>query len=487
MDQAETKDAGSLTLLALAVVAVGLGCGARYETSVLIHMMDAQETFFRTEVVPSFTRGSRTRVNVVHMNTVDSIAADVARLGPGAGLIKIPFYQGWGLVERGVIAPLESLVTAAEMEEIEATYLLTSLGRKEGKTWFIPRKFETRLMVYSRKRVAEVVARRHEMRSAVDSALQRLNGRGLPAAYVFKEDPGQWDFFDLFFAGYVWSRTTYHGREHGRVAHQGRRYGGTSQRIVDRVFQCGGSAQDVLLMSGDAVVDAFEWEAAYALSGVYNPRMWEKGWGSLEIWEGFGNEGVFLSFLTQSDCFFLHGTGNDGLQGYLDDPADMGIAVMPAGGSLQLNELGDPLRSGSRAITTGGWWWGVAASSSDTRAAYRLARHITSVNNQIQGCTRFGMIPVRKDILSDITMMFGGGWVTRIYEASFHQLMHNASTAIPDHPAFGQIADLYLDAWFDLAVQRGVDRYGSLEQGYIARRLAEVYAPRVQGIIAESR
>ena len=135
--------------------------------------------------------------------------------------------------------------------------------------------------------------------------------------------------------------------------------------------------------------------------------------------------------MTQLDCFFIHGTGQDGLDGYLKDPADMGVATMPQGCSATLDKDGTVEREGCKAVTTGGWWWGIPCDSPDPRLSYRLARYITSTKSQLKDCSRFGMIPVRKDILSDMSMLFGEGWITEIYETSFKQLMNNGSAVLP--------------------------------------------------------
>jgi ABC-type glycerol-3-phosphate transport system substrate-binding protein len=212
--------------------------------------------------------------------------------------------------------------------------------------------------------------------------------------------------------------------------------------------------------------------------------MWEQEWSGGGVWGGFKSGDVFLSFMTQLDCFFIHGTGRDGLDGYVENPDDLGFAIMPGGCSVDLDANADYRRTGTRSITTGGWWWGVPASTPYPELSVKLAEHITSTNNQIQGCTRFGMIPVRKDILSDMSMMFGGGWITRVYETSFTQLMHNKNTTVPVNPRYSDIANLYLDAWYDIVVQKNWSEDNSppsLE--YIAELLRLKYQPRADAIL----
>jgi ABC-type glycerol-3-phosphate transport system substrate-binding protein len=163
----------------------------------------------------------------------------------------------------------------------------------------------------------------------------------------------------------------------------------------------------------------------------------------------------------------------------------MGVAVMPAGCSVELDKRGNILRVGRSAVSTGGWWWGIPADSPDPRASYNLSRHITSTENQIQGCGRFGMIPVRKDILSDMSMLFGGGWISNIYAVSFEQLMKNRKTVLPSQSGFDRVRDIYLSAWFDIVVRGNwsADRKYPNRQ-YIADLLSAVYKPKA-GEVAE--
>lgn len=475
-----------LCILSL-VLAIVAGCAPQQRTKVLIQMIDAQEKFFTSEIIPPFEKESGVAVDVVHMNSIDSIEQELAKYPGQVSLVKVPFVKGWELAGKDLFKSLDSFLSESEMEQFRSTYMLTSLGSQGGSTYFIPRKFETRLMVYSKSKVADAVSRWHGYRDSVDMALRKYNGQGLPATYALEDDPNQWDFFDVFFVGYLWAHTNYDGRFSGRIAHRGKRYSGTALRIVDRVFECGGDSTAVLTMRGDAVVDAFAWEAAYASSGVYNPKMWEQEWSGTGVWGGFKSGDVFLSFMTQLDCFFIHGTGRDGLDGFLANPDDMGVASMPAGCSLELDNKGDVLRRGGKSITTGGWWWGIPASAPDPVLSYRLAQRITSTDNQIQGCTRFGMIPVRKDILSDMSMMFGGGWITEVYQTSFQQLMHNQNSVVPTNPAFGKISDLYLDAWFDIVVGKNWPA-GAVEPRPAAIRstLESKYAPQALNLLGRN-
>jgi hypothetical protein len=472
----------SLRLLA-GVFAMSLlfGCAPRKEVKVLIQMIKQQENYFISEVVPEFEQKYKVKIQVIHMDNVDSIENELDKYKKQVVLVKIPFSKSWALVKANRIKDLNSFLTQADLQDLGNTFLLTTLGQNGGRQYLIPRKFETRVMVYRKSKVADAVATWRTFKDSLDAVLKLVNGRGLPATYTLEENPNDWDYYDVFVAGWVWAHTPYDGKTMARVANRGKRYSGTGLTVVDRVFQCNGDSTNVLRMEGDPVVDAYMWESLYAACGVYNKRMWEEEWSGTDIWKGYGTGDVFLSFMTQLDCFFIHGTGRDSLQGYLTDPDDMGVATMPTGCSVELDNGGAALRPGRKSITTGGWWWGIPMDSPDLAVSYALARHITGTKNQIQECSRFGMIPVRKDILGDMSMMFGGGWITQVYEASFNQLTLNKSTVIPANAAFDKINGVYIDAWYDIVVGKNwsVDKKLPLRD-FVSNVLSSKYAPAAQ-------
>jgi ABC-type glycerol-3-phosphate transport system substrate-binding protein len=474
---------GSLSIV-VAVILLS-GCSAPKQSEILIHMLKAQEDYFAKETMTGFDREKHATTKVVHYENTGDLEAELTKHAGKAAIVKIPFEKSKALIRKNFLKPLDSFLTEDELKEFRSNYLLTSLGTYGDKQYLIPRKFETRIMVYCKSKVADAVSRWPTFKEAINEDMKKINGYGLPPTYVIEDDPNKWDFFDVYVVGWIWAHTPYDGRTVPRIGHRGKRYSGTSLRIIDRVFQCGGDSTQVLTMNGNAVTDAFMWEAVYA-SSVYNKRMWEEAWSGTEIWKGFRDGDVFLAFMTQVDCFFIHGTGSDGLDGYLANPDDMGVAAMPAGCSVLLDPSGAVLREGGKSVTTGGWWWGIPATTPDPRLSWAMAKYITGTKSQIQDCSRFGMIPVRKDILGDMSMMFGGGWVTSIYETSFRQLMFNKYTVIPGDPHFDEITDVYLDAWYDIVVHRNwAASPGDAPQWqHVHDVLATTYVPRVASILA---
>ena len=455
------------------------GCSRPASIKVLIKMIDKQEAYFSQRIAAPFALDQNAQVAVEHYNNTDSLEYYLENNSGQVGIVKVPFDKASVLINKKLLLPLDSVCTPLQMEEYKKTYLLTGLAQRDGQYYLIPRKFETRIMVFSKSKVSDALERWRKNKDSIDVSLKKINGYGLPATYILESDPDKWNFYDIYVLGWIWAHTPYDGVVCPRVANRGKRYAGTSLGVIDRVFQCNGDNDVVLSMDGIPVADAFHWETVYAADGIYNPKMWTEGWGGAEIWKGFNNGTVFLSFMTQLDCFFIHGTGQDGLDGYLKNPDDMGVTIMPQGCSVQLDDHGTLRRKGTRSITTGGWWWGIPASTPNPALSYKLAQYITSTTVQIQESTRFGMIPVRKDILSDLSMLFGGGWISEVYQISLRQLMENKYTTIPHDAAFNQIASIYLDGWYDMVVNQNFSKNRTTPDfDYITSVLQKTYVPK---------
>ncbi|MBN1130004.1 MAG: hypothetical protein JXA71_13515, partial [Chitinispirillaceae bacterium] len=289
-----------LTALCMLLASAALtGCGPSIKMTALVSMMPDQESFFRNEMVPGFERERRAKILVAHYGDPDSLDEYLRAPGSNIGLVKVPFERRTALIEQGLFKPIADILPPEKLRSFSGDYLLTKLGEVHGRPCLIPRKFETRIMVYDRNRVSDALGMWKKYKNELDAAIKRHNGVGLPADYILENDPNKWDYFDFFVVGWIWSHTQFNGKAVGRIGLRGKRYSGTWLGIVDRIYQLGGDSAAVVSMTGDAVIDAFHWEAVYAASGVYNPAMWEKGWSGADIWKAFADGEVFLSFMTQ--------------------------------------------------------------------------------------------------------------------------------------------------------------------------------------------
>jgi ABC-type glycerol-3-phosphate transport system substrate-binding protein len=384
--------------------------------------------------------------------------------------------------------PYDSIMGRGDLRRLRSQYNSHALrlGTIGGKLYYLPRKLETRIMVYLKSKVAEAVRGWKNFRSAINSSLKKENGYGLPTGYRLESDPNRWDYYDIFVVSYYWANTPYYGIKMPRMAHRGKKYGGTVVGLADRIFQMGGSARDILRMSTDPVVDVFVWEAVYRKNGLYNPSMWQDPWSGGGIWNAMKDGKVFLAMMHQIDTFFIHGGTHPRMQGYLADPDDMGVAVMPRGVSFELDRRGRSLRRGSRKAGTAGWWWGIPRTAPYPELSLELAKWITSYKNHYSECRVFGMMPVRRDILAHLKRVFPGDWMANVFDISIKQVGINGNTTVPLLPEYSSMGKIYLDAWYNIVVRENYGRGGRIERDYIRKRLHGFYVPKIKGILRDS-
>ena len=414
----------------------------------------------------------------VDLKTYDD-PAELPRLlaaGDTVDLVDPPLSMTRALVGRDLIAPLEEVVTPKELAELRKEFFLMDLGSVNGRTYFLPRYLETPVLIYLKSQVAEAVQYWDFRKDEINRALARHNGKGLPRNYVLERDPSQWDYFDLFVVGYYWSAKEVQGQKRGRMALGPLGSPATPQSLMDKVFQTGGAPEALLRMNDEAVVDMFQWQSVMIKEGILNPSLIKTRWDEPGIRDGFKRGELFLSEATQMEAFLIHGNATPEMPGFLANPEDMGVALMPKGVSLQLDARGAALREGRRSVGTRGYWWGVTKQSRNRALAFRLAHYLSNTQNQILESSTFGMIPVRQDLLGEMGLMFGGGWTSEVFQTASRQLVENRYTVVPLIEEFTDLGLNYLAAYGEICMPgalqktRYEDIRKSLEERYIPRQ-----------------
>ncbi len=437
------------------------GCAEKdvKEISVLIRMMPAQETFFRDQIIPEFEKIHKCKIKIGNFENewdiVKFLDLEKAKKHGDIALVKVPFEMTHVLVQKGFMSDLYVAQDTSVVNQDLAEYhpLASGLGYINDKPYYIPRKLETRTMFYLKSKVTDAVTAFPKHKDRINKELKKLNGYGLPFEYVLEADPNQWDFYDVYVVGNIWANTEYNGVKMGRVAHRGARYGGTALDLIDKSLQLGATKEDILSLTSDKVVGMFLWERMFVESNVYNPAMWQDQWKGSNIYNGIKDGKVYLSILQQIDQFLVHGWKDDPtMPTFLPDENDMGLALMPKAVSFELDAQGKYKYEGSRAQSTGGWWWGIPKTAPNARLAYALARFITNRENQAKECSKFGMLPVRKDILQNLQQVFDQGWVGDIFKVAVEQIAANDLTTVPLVKSYTDVGQTYIDAWLGLCV-----------------------------------
>lgn len=439
----------SIYVFIFIVSTIILGCSSTKNINMLIHMMPIQEEYLKKEILSKYEAQNNCKINVINYANTDSLSYILQNLD-SIDLVKVPYERTLELSKKELIYSLAEISNKKIMDKINNEYFLLKLTHYKNKPYYIPRKFETRVMVYLKSKVKEAHLHWTKYKVEIDSILREMNNYGIPNKYELEINPEEWDYYDVLIAGYYWKKTDSLGR--GKVAHRGKRYSGTVQRLIDRAFQFGATNQEISSLSGSAINKVFAWEAIYSHLGIYNKKMHTEKWSGSGVWKGFKNDGVYLSFMTQLDCFFIHGTYNGTIKSYAQDPEDVAFATIPRAVCFALDNDGVYTSSNSKAISTGGWWWGIPKSSVHANLGLDLALFITNANSQVKGCESFGMIPVRKDVLSNIGLLFGKGWVSNLYDISFKQLVENRYSRIPSIENYDILVKTYLDAWYRISI-----------------------------------
>jgi len=456
---------------------------------ILVHMTSEQEAYLETQILPLFERQNNVKIQLEDYQSFNEIAARLKESNDSIGLVKVPFVKEWELVDNGYIRSLNSFLSPGEKDEFRKVYACWWLGARDNEQYYIPRKFETRILAYRPSKVALAVETWKQFARAIDSSLSKINGRGLPAGYDLENDPNEWDFFDIYVAGFVWANTKFPDGKKSRIAQRGKLYDGTALTLIDRVFECGGDSYSLFNMNSKAVKDAFLWEAAYAWGGIYDTTMWSGQWAGQQLWEGFWKESIYLTFFTQLDCITVLNKEIGPENIHKDVAADFATAQMPQGCSIELDKSGGKLRQGSNRVSTGGWWWGIPNRWNDPALAYKLARFITNRENQIKECTKFGMVPVRYDVIKDPTALFSGGPISEVFKTSYKQIQTNDNYVLPSSAQIDTVTQCYLDAWKKIVMEKKWADNPRLAPipDYIAWELKENYAPRIMKMMREAK
>jgi len=456
------------------------------EITILIRMMDMQDSWFREQLIPAFEKEHNCKITVVTFDQFPDIGVmlDLEKKSGRhtIGVVKTPDTEVYPLVAKEYMMPLTDLASADDL----AKYVDDGIayGKVDGVQYYIPRKMETNAFFYLPSKVADAVANWEPMRGDIEAMFADYNGYGLPAGFALEADPNEWDWYDLAVVSYYWGHTPGDdGLTMPRMVHRGKDYGGTLNELLTKIYQMDGDADDVLAMNTDPVIDMFTWEAFYVHNGLYNPAMWEESWSGGGIWKGFAAGTVYAAFMHQIDAFFLHGGTTPDMAGYLLDPNDMGTAVMQKGVSLELDASGKPLREGGHYSQFSGWWWGIPATSPDPQLSYELIRFITSYEWHSKESSTFGMMPVREDIYADLGSAFPEAWMQGVFNTALAQYDAGVVQA-PQVPTWSDIGQNYRNAWYDVCTggNYAADPSTGPDRDYIIQAL-QPYIEITQGLV----
>jgi serine/threonine protein kinase len=451
-------------------------------------------------------------------------------------LVIVPLAYARALVEAGAIAPLDEVVRRAARQrrsiaerrrsplqsadgldarlkdEFTPESLTVCRYTTTGGTafYYLPYKLETRLLAYRVSKVRHVADVWPNYRATLEAALQSLGFGGLPSGYEFEANPWRWDLFDLFVAAYVWRYEQTVGSDAAappsaeassspRVATEaagtqgrlGRRslsagdYYGTIAELLDTAASLALTPAD-LSQPSDALADAFAWDAARWALGLYHRSTVDgealrggKGASAGTLIDGIARGDIYAAALSQRHFLLLKGDPALGLAPRVKSPgdlADIGVAPLPRGASLQLGPDRQPLRAGEHHSIVDGWVVGIPRGVADPARSWRLARLLTGSAIHADETGTFLTMAVRFDAPPPTE-----GFARLVYQASVPRDNVSAGFYIPRFTTEEQWVHyqrLLLSAWRQLVVTQGARRQGGrgvIDDGLIHKALARSF------------
>ncbi len=450
-------------------------CASPKRLHMVVKMRLAQENDFHKNVLRPFEKSHNCKIIMQTYTDNKNLQEILDKNGDSLDLINMPLeLMRFGVTQNKILA-LDKILTPEEGAEIKKEYFLTDLARIGGHTYFIPRQLETPLLIYSKAQVQEAVQFWENDRESIERVLVKANGQGLPKPYQLEKDPNEWDFYDLFVVGVYWRNKEIHGQKKGRIA-----IGSAwPQALMDMAYLSGAKPEEVMRLRELAIVDMFQWQSLFVREGIFPAMLMRENWGSNELFKAWQSGDIFLSFMSQQDFFWLHGNGTSEIPGVIKDLNDIGVARMPKGLSLMQEPSGKPLRQGGRNVCTRSTWWGVGAKSQTPMIAYELAHYLTSTKNQIMESSAYGIIPARQDLLGELGLMFGGGWMSDFFSITSQQLVENRFTLFPLVDDYEVMDRTYMEALQEFGQVSRNQKWGFVE---IEKTLQEKYIPRLQSI-----
>jgi ABC-type glycerol-3-phosphate transport system substrate-binding protein len=432
--------------------------GAEFPSiSLLIKMIPEQETWFVKNVLRPFEKKQGVNINILHFQDYDDLELKL-KADPSIDVIKVPMDRAETFRERGYMTPISEIADSATLGRIIQDFVLPPLATGNEALYYIPRKLETRIMVYRISKVQLALQKYRAYLPSLDKSLKLFCGRGMPENYALEADPNQWDFYDFLMTGYVWARLDSNNAFPGKVGLRGKNYPGTFLTLIDHAYQFGAIRGEIPYLDSKPVTEVFVWECVNSKFNVYNPLMFKEGWTGTDLWKAFGEEKIYLSFFTQLDCFFLVGTGENGLKGYLKTPEDVDFAVMPMAASL----TGEEFMLANRNITTGGWFWGVGRESKSKTLALKLILEMTSEENQKKEFEAFGVLSARRALMiENRDELYLKRWRNRVLQTSIRQINLNRFTALPNYGNMDKLQNRYYQVLYELCMRP--DRIHGLE------------------------
>jgi hypothetical protein len=198
---------------------------------------------------------------------------------------------------------------------------------------------------------------------------------------------------------YAMSRTPdAQGRTMPRVARRAHAYWGTVGTVLDMLRTLG--QEEPVVEPNRAMADFMAWEILYRELGLYHPAVYRSDsvMSGRGLYVAMQSGEVHVTTTHPLGVRLLAGNPDARVRGYLPGGADLGLATLPRGVSLELDATGAPARQGTRRGFVDGWLWAIPTSAPSTARSLALLRDITSRESAAREARAFSIGTVRTDV-----------------------------------------------------------------------------------------
>ncbi len=427
-----------------------LGCAPSARLRILMHMPESQRAQFEQGVLRPFEKKADCRVEVKTYASVESLVDSLRHLPDSLqpDLIELPHEMALPLAQAGWVKRMEGRLDALQTQSLKTDFFFHDLGRIENSQWFWPHHLEAPLMLYLKSRVMQASRFWDLQQEEISRDLKKLGVAEISRDYTLEADAQLWDQLDLFVAASFWKQQELHGRRRARVSLGRGSPHDITLNLMNKALQLGATSADLLDLKSDKVVAALRWQEAFCREELLRPGSYRgETLDSLAIALQSGE--VYAAEVTPREAFLVHGNGTSQLPGYLSKPEDMGIAPLPM--ARWPNDVASvSAKEGGRGAATRLWLWGFGKGRGDPAKAAALLDHLSSTHSLVFEASHFGLIPARREVLSELSLIFGGGWAGEIFNASAQQLIENGQARPPQLESFSEIARLWYQAGQDI-------------------------------------
>ncbi len=427
---------------------------------VLVEMDDQEEGWFRRQIadfaekrhIKLTTRSYKDGAELERLLRAEALERKSTVL-----LCMVPRGMLTSLVEEDLVRSIEDLVGFPKTRALVGATAPAALApaKSRGRLQYAPATISVPLLFWSKAHLADAVAHWSDDRPRIEAAIKRANGAGLPTGYRLEDDPNDWDTYDVAVVAAYWAGRPYDGLTVARVAHVAAGDAAV-QDLASRAFALGAHSEELLELDGVALRDALAWESTFFKEGWYHPSMASENWEPRNLLTAAAQGQVFLGWLDSAELFRLHGTGTPELEGFLKDPADLGVARVPRGVSLDIDR-GQPARAGDPLVALGGTWWGIPRTAPEATLASELAKHLSEREFQEAWARAYGRLPARRDLLAEIDLVFETDWQFAIARTSKKQAF-DLARALPASARWRTAEKRLVSGWREAcATQRLVE------------------------------